>query len=65
MSDVADARPPLALIKIMNPVLRRLLPTPFGRVVRPFALLEFAGRRNGRRYKVPVGWYERGASQSS
>jgi hypothetical protein len=60
MSDVADARPPLALIKIMNPVLRRLLPTPFGRVVRPFALLEFTGRRSGRRYRVPVGWYESG-----
>jgi hypothetical protein len=60
MSEVADARPPLALIKIMNPVLRRLLTTPFGRVVRPFALLEFTGRRSGRRYRVPVGWYESG-----
>lgn len=60
MGDVADARPPLALIQIMNPVLRRLLPTPFGRVVRPFALLEFTGRRSGRRYRVPVGWYEWG-----
>ncbi len=52
-----DARPPLALIRMMNPVLRAILPTPLGRVVRPFALLEFHGRRSGHLLRVPVGWH--------
>ena len=52
-----DARPPLALIRVMNPIMRRLLPTPAGRLIRPFALLEFEGQRSGRRYRVPVGWH--------
>ena len=52
-----DARPPMALIRVLNPIMRVLLPTPLGRVVRPFALLEFAGRRTDRRYRVPVGWH--------
>jgi len=38
--------------------MRFVLRTPLGRLVRPFALLEFSGRRSGRRYCVPVGWHE-------
>ena len=53
-----DARPPLALVRVMNPVMRVVLRTPIGRLVRPFALLEFHGRRSGRRFRVPVGWHE-------
>jgi len=52
-----DARPPVVLVRLMNPMLRRLLPTPLGRLVKPFALLEFNGRRSGRRMRVPVGWH--------
>jgi len=52
-----DARPPLLLIRMMNPVMRTLLRSPAGRLVRPFALLEFDGRHSGRRYRVPVGWH--------
>jgi hypothetical protein len=51
-------RPPLWLVHAMNPVMRLLLRTPFGRLVRPFALLDFTGRRTGRRFLVPVGWHE-------
>jgi hypothetical protein len=54
---VRDAKPPLLLVRMMNPVLRLLLRTPVGRAIRPFALLEFAGRRTGRRFLVPVGWH--------
>lgn len=53
-----DARPPLMLVRVMNPILRVVLRTPLGRLVRPFALLEFTGRRSGRRFLVPVGWHE-------
>ena len=51
-----DARPPLVLVRMMNPVLRQVLRTPLGRLVPPFALLEFTARRSGRRLLVPVGW---------
>ncbi len=58
-TDVArDARPPLILVRVMNPIMRVVLRTVLGRLVRPFALLEFTGRRSGRRFLVPVGWHE-------
>ena len=53
-----DARPPLLLVRALNPIMRAALRTPIGRLVRPFALLEFQGRRSGRRFRVPVGWHE-------
>lgn len=53
-----DARPPLLLVRILNPAMRLLLRTPVGRFIRPFALIEFHGHRSGRRYRVPVGWHE-------
>lgn len=56
-SAVKDARPPLALIRLMNPVLRWLLPSPIGKAIKPFALLSFDGQRSGRRYQIPVGWH--------
>jgi len=55
---VRDARPPRAVIRILNPIMRTVLRTPAGRLVKPFALLEFRGRRSGRRYRVPVGWHD-------
>lgn len=53
-----DARPPRALVRALNPMMQVVLRTPLGRLVRPFALLEFTGRRSGRRFLVPVGWHE-------
>ncbi|MEO8696396.1 MAG: grhN [Acidimicrobiales bacterium] len=55
---VRDARPPATLVHVLNPIMRIVLRTRLGRLVRPFALLEFDGRRSGRRYRVPVGWHE-------
>jgi len=57
---VRDAKPPAALIRVLNPVMRVLLCTPVARLIRPFALLEFSGRRSGRRFLVPVGWHSDG-----
>jgi hypothetical protein len=56
MASVQDARPPQALVKLLNPVNRIVLRSPLARLVKPFALLEFTGRRTGRRYVIPVGW---------
>jgi hypothetical protein len=53
-----DARPSLLLVALLNPVMRVVLRTRLGRVVRPFALLEFDGRRTARHYRIPVGWHE-------
>ncbi|MEY2420918.1 MAG: hypothetical protein QOI95_985 [Acidimicrobiaceae bacterium] len=55
---VSDARPPIALIRVLNPIMRTMLRTPLGWIVRPFALLEFRGRHSGRRFQVPVGWHD-------
>ena len=57
---VRDARPPAALIRLLNPILRVLLPSRLGRLVRPFALIEFTGRRSGSRYRVPAGLHRAG-----
>jgi hypothetical protein len=51
-----DKRPPQLLVDILNPVLRVVLRTPLGKLVQPFALLDFVGRR-GRRFRIPVGWH--------
>jgi hypothetical protein len=55
---VRDARPPAALIRVLNPIMRLVLRTPLGRLIKPFALLEFTGRHSGRPYRVPAGWHD-------
>jgi hypothetical protein len=54
---VRDARPPLWVVRVLNVVLRRLLRTPIARFIDAPVLLEFDGRRTGRRLRVPVGRY--------
>jgi hypothetical protein len=46
------------MIAILNPLLEFLVRSPLGRFMRPFALLEFMGKKSGRRYRILVGWYE-------
>lgn len=55
-----DTKPPLLLVRVMNPVLRVVLRTPLARAIRPFALVEFTGGRSGRTYRIPVGWHSIG-----
>ncbi|MDQ3739033.1 MAG: grhN [Actinomycetota bacterium] len=59
-----DTKPPLLLVLVLNPILRVVLRTPLGRAIRPFALLEFTGRRSGRTYRVPVGWHSLGTGSA-
>jgi hypothetical protein len=54
MTAVEWHQPPAPLVKALNVVLRAVLPSPLGRGVGEFMLLAFAGRRTGRRYRVPV-----------
>jgi hypothetical protein len=58
---VTDARPPLALVRVLSPVLRAVLATPLGRLLPGIAVVRFDGRRSGRPYRVVVGWYDRAA----
>ena len=41
-------------MRAMNSVLRRLLGTPLGRPLTDFMVLNFAGRKSGRRFAIPV-----------
>ena len=51
--------PPRAVLRVVNPVMRLLLTSPLAaRLPRSMALLEFTGRRSGRRLAVPVGVHE-------
>ena len=52
--DVQDNRSE-TLSRVLNPLMRGLLRSPVGRLIGRFGLLEFHGRRTGRRYLVPVG----------
>jgi hypothetical protein len=61
-SVVIDARPPALVVRLTNLIMRPLLRTPVGRLVKPLALLEFTGRRSGTRRRVVVGWHRDGTT---
>lgn len=48
------AHPPEILLRVVNPVLRRVLRTPLGGRIAEFMLVDFTGRKSGRRFSVPV-----------
>ena len=51
--------PPKPVLRVVNPVMRLLLTSPLAaRMPRAMAVLEFTGRRSGRRFAVPVGVHE-------
>jgi len=51
--------PPVPVMRLVSPLMRRLLRSPLASRLPPaLTLLEFAGRRSGRRFAVPVGVHE-------
>ncbi|AFM15566.1 protein of unknown function (DUF385) [Mycolicibacterium chubuense NBB4] len=46
--------PPDAVLRVVNSVLRRVLPTPLGAPIGEFMLVGFTGRKTGKRYSTPV-----------
>jgi hypothetical protein len=51
--------PPPTLMRLINPVVRRVLSTPvLARRISRIALVEFHGRRTGRRLRVPMGLHD-------
>jgi hypothetical protein len=55
---VRDSPPPDAMLRILNPLLRVLLGTPAGRLLKAYGVLRFTGRRTGRALAVVVGVHE-------
>ena len=53
---VERIHPPDWLIRLVNPLMRRLVRRGRGRLADRVAVLEFTGRRTGRAYAVPVGY---------
>lgn len=48
------AHPPEVLLRVINPVLRRVLRTPLGGRIAEFMLVDFTGRKSGRSFSIPV-----------
>ena len=56
---VERVHPPDALMKLVNPVMRRVLTSRLhGKVSHSVLLLHYTGRRSGKRYDVPVGYHD-------
>ena len=52
---VAPGHPPDALLRVANPILRRLLRTPvLGAARKQLMVLTFTGRKSGKQYSIPV-----------
>lgn len=52
---VAAAHPPEKLLRIVNPMLRKLLGTPLaGSLRKQLMVLNFKGRKSGRQFSIPV-----------
>ena len=54
MAAIEVSHPPEVMLKTVNVILRRVLGTPLGRPLSEFMMLEFTGRKSGRRFSIPV-----------
>src|SRR3954451_4338314 len=56
---VEDNRPPDALLRLLNPLLRALVPSPAGRLLPgSLGVLRFTGRRSGRTLCIVAGIHD-------
>ncbi len=58
MAAIEAVHPPDAVLKTINPILRRALPTPVGALIGDFMLLRLTGRKSGRHYAIPVSAHQ-------
>jgi hypothetical protein len=54
MPTIDVGHPPELLLKVVNPALRTALKTPLGAALKQFMVLEFTGRKSGRKFSIPV-----------
>lgn len=53
-------QPPPEVFKLINPMIARLLRSPFHRgLSKHLMLLTFRGRKSGQRYTTPVGYLQK------
>jgi len=55
---VRSSPPPDAVMRVLDPVMRAVVPSPAGRLLPGLAVLRFHGRRTGRPYAVPVAVFD-------
>jgi len=59
VSGLEDNRPPDAVLRLVNPLLRTLVPSPVGRLLPgSVAVLRFTGRRSGRTLRIVAGVHD-------
>jgi hypothetical protein len=59
MAGLEDNRPPDAVLRFVNPLLRAVVPSPAGRVFPgSVGVLRFTGRRSGRTLRIVAGLHE-------
>jgi hypothetical protein len=59
VTGLEDNRPPDAALRVVNPLLRALVPSPAGRVLPgSVGILRFTGRRSGRTLRIVAGLHE-------
>src|SRR5947199_4838983 len=52
---ISISHPPDAVLRVVNPILKLLLRTPFAGAARnQFMVVHFTGRKSGRAYSIPV-----------
>lgn len=53
-------RPPLAAMRVVNPVMKTLLRSPLHRPMsKRLIVLSFTGRKSGKSYNIPVGYVQK------
>jgi hypothetical protein len=57
---VRDARPPEALVRVTNPLVRAVVRSPLGRRIGALAIVDHHGRRTGEPRHVVAAWHELG-----
>jgi hypothetical protein len=50
------SKPPLLAVRLANPVVQALVRSGRTRIGNAFLVVNFTGRRTGRRYSTPVGY---------
>lgn len=57
----ARKRPPKIMYKVVNPIMKTILRSPFHeRISKRLLLLSYTGRKSGKRYTIPVGYTQVG-----
>ncbi len=57
--DAGTKPPPLWLFRALNPLMRALLRSPFhGLLSGMLMLLSYTGRKSGRTYTIPIGYFD-------